>query len=547
MLRAVVDTARPDVTTWQSLRAIGRSPRLAAVALLSFSSGLPLGLVWIAIPAWMARAGVDIKVVGLFTLAQAPWSFKFLWSPLMDRFPLPFLGRKRGFILVSQAALLILGLWLAAVSDQPEATWVIGSLALAIGLAAATQDIAYDGYAVEILEVEEQGLAVGARAALYRIAMFVSGGLGITLASTFDVSLFGHYFFTWHGSWAFVNAALSLFYVPCAWITWKAPEPPSQPAPRSLKDAVFGPFMGLLGQHRALEILAFVVLFKLSDNLTQALLRPFFVQMGFNDTDVGVATMTIGTVGLLVGTFLGGMLTNRVGLGRALWISGVLQIASNLGYAVVAEVGPNRPVMYSAQAFEFLTSGLGTGAFGVLLLRLTEKRFSATQYALLSSLLSIPRVLAGPPTGLIVDLIGWRDFFFLTVLAGIPGLLMLARFVPWRVRDPVFHARTEPRGAPVSPAGVAARALVTAVGTCFLGALVASAVSAIVSLRAGRGFNLARAALALARPHTLAEWTTSGGLALLAVGVGLGTAAAILSRRPLRGREVSGMTPPDEA
>jgi PAT family beta-lactamase induction signal transducer AmpG len=348
-----------------SLASMFRSWRLASVALLSFSSGLPLGLVWIAIPTWMAQAGVDIKVVGLFTLAQAPWSFKFLWSPLMDRYPLPFLGRRRGWVFASQIGLLLLGLWLSLVSGKPEAVLVIGTLALAIGLVAATHDIAYDAYAVEVLRPEEHGLAVGARTSLYRLAMFFSGGLSITLASTFTVQLFGRSF-TWYGSWAWVNLMLALLYVPCLWVTLRAPEPevPMAP-PRTLREAVFGPFLGLLAQHRALEILAFVVLFKLSDNLTQALLRPFFVKVGFADTDVGVATMTIGTAGLLVGTFLGGLLTQTSGLGRALWITGILQIGSNLGYAVVAEVGPNRPVMYAAQAFEYLTSGLGTGAFGV--------------------------------------------------------------------------------------------------------------------------------------------------------------------------------------
>ena len=162
---------------------------------------------------------------------------------------------------------------------------------------------------------------------------------------------------------------------------------------------MLGPFLGLLGQHRAIEILSFVVLFKLSDNLTQALLRPFFVQMGFNDFDVGIGPGIVGNVGMMVGTVLGGLLTGWVGLGRALWITGILQIFSNLGYAVVAHLGADRVALYSAQALEFTMSGLGTGAFSVLLLRLTQKRFSATQYALLSSLFSIPRILAGPPTG----------------------------------------------------------------------------------------------------------------------------------------------------
>jgi PAT family beta-lactamase induction signal transducer AmpG len=396
---------------------------------------------------------------------------------------------------------------------------------------AATQDVAYDAYAVEVLRREEQGLAVGARTSLYRLAMFFSGGLSITLASTFSFTLLGRTV-TWNGSWAWVNLVLALLYVPCLFVTWKAPEPDAlPPAPRTLKEAVFGPFLGLLAQHRALEILAFVVLFKLSDNLTQALLRPFFVKIGFADTDVGVATMTIGTAGLLIGTFLGGLLTESSGLGRALWITGVLQMASNLGYAVVAEVGPNRPVMYAAQAFEYVTSGLGTGAFGVLLLRLTEKRFSATQYALLSSLFSIPRVLAGPPTGLIVDALGWRDFFILTVFAGIPGLVMLARFVPWSVREPTFHVATEPRGTPLSRRSLLLSTLAGGLLALVVGALGTASLQAMSSLRAGKGFPVLAALQAMAAPSGVAGWTTTVGLVAVAASVALGTAAALVARR----------------
>jgi PAT family beta-lactamase induction signal transducer AmpG len=327
---------------------------------------------------------------------------------------------------------------------------------------------------------------------------------------------------------------LALLYIPCLWVTLRAPEPEVPVAPpRTLREAVFGPFLGLLAQHRALEILAFVVLFKLSDNLTQALLRPFFVKVGFDDTDVGVATMTIGTAGLLLGTFLGGLLTQTSGLGRALWITGVLQIGSNLGYAVVAEVGPNRPVMYAAQAFEYLTSGLGTGAFGVLLLRLTEKRFSATQYALLSSLFSIPRVLAGPPTGLIVDALGWRNFFVLTVVAGIPGLVMLARFVPWADREPVFHVAVPPRGEPLTRAGLFLRSVAGGLFALGLFAVTAASLPAMQALRAGRGFAIGAAFLALWSPRTIAGWTTTLGILVLAAGAGLGVAAALVARRGL--------------
>src|SRR5437773_1000223 len=190
----MAQTKRLD--TWASILAVAKSWRLLSVSLLSFASGLPLGLVWIAIPTWMAQAGVDIKIIGLYTLAQAPWSFKFLWSPLMDRYPLPILGRKRGWILLSQVALLGTGLWLAGVPPSAETVWVIGAISLATGFAAATQDIAYDAYTVEVLRKQEQGVAVGARVARDRAAMLISGGLAITLIASW--------------SWAAGNVMLAL-------------------------------------------------------------------------------------------------------------------------------------------------------------------------------------------------------------------------------------------------------------------------------------------------------------------------------------------------
>jgi PAT family beta-lactamase induction signal transducer AmpG len=508
-----------------------RSWRLAAVALLSFASGLPLGLVWIAVPTWMAQAGVDIKLVGLFTLAQAPWSFKFLWAPLMDRFPPPFLGKRRGWILLSQVALLALGLTLSSVAHRSDAVGMIGAITLLIGLAAATQDVAIDAYAVDVLRREEQGAAVGARTALYRAAMFVSGGLAITLASPFDATL-GRRVFHWPGSWGLVNLLLALCYVPSLWLTWRSPEPEEVLAPSGrLRDAVWGSFLGFLGQHRALEILAFVVLYKLSDNLTQALARPFLVQVGFGPVDVGVATATIGLIATLAGTLLGGLLTNSLGLGRALWIFGFLQIVSNLGYALVAEVGPNRLLMYAAVAFEMGSTGLGSGAFGVLLLRLTQKRFSATQYALLSSLFTLPRILGGPVAGVMADAIGWRDFFVFTIVTGIPGMIMLARFVPWGVREPEFHVASPRSGPPLSRRGVVARACVGAVAGGVATLLTVSVVRGLSAVRGGRPFEPAVAAMDLLRPVTLGDWTTSIGLVLAALLSGLATAAVLVARR----------------
>jgi len=510
--------AAPRLTTWESLRAVVKSRRLLSVALLSFASGLPLGLVWIGIPAWMARVGIDIKVIGLFSLAQAPWTFKLLWSPAMDRYPLPFLGRKRGYMLVSLLALVACGVALAAVSDRPQEVRTIGGLCLAIAFAAATFDIAYDAYAVEVLKPEEQGLAVGARAAFYRAAMLVSGGVSITLAAGWG--------------WSVVNLLLALAYLPFVFVLLRAPEPEGVPSPpKTLKEAVWGPFVGFLARHRALEILAFVVLYKLSDQLTQALTRPFLVKMGFDDVDVGIATATIGQTAAIGGTFLGGMLTPMLGLGRALWIFGFLQLFSNLGYAAVAEVGANRPLMYAAQGFEYLASGLGTGAFGVLLLRLTEKRFSATQYALLSTLFSIPRILAGPVAGVSADAFGWRDFYVATVFVGLPGLLMLARFVPWGAKEVTFEVAAPSGRPPLSVRALLGRALAGGLVTLVLGTASLAALQALSRYRTLKVFEFWPQIEKLAALASIGDRLTVAGLIVLALAGGLVTAATAQARR----------------
>jgi PAT family beta-lactamase induction signal transducer AmpG len=497
-----------------------RSWRTASVALLSFSSGLPLGLVWYSIPDWMRSAGVDIRVVGLFTLAQAPWAFKVVWSPLMDRYVPPFWGRRRGWMAVTQIALAILGLALAGVGNHPDAIWVVGALALSIAFASASQDIAIDAYAVEVLRQEEQGAAVGARIALYRAAMVVSGGAAITLASRFG--------------WPAVNALLALVYLPMILLTWRAPEPEEQvPAPRSLREAVWHPFLGFLGRHRALELLAFVLLYKIADQLAQSLTRPFLIDMGYSADHRGIALATVGMAATIAGAFLGGWLTTLAGLGHSLWIFGFLQIFSNLGYYFVARAGgPDLPLMYAATSFELLTSGMGTGAFNVLLLRMTQKRFSATQYALFSSLFALPRLLAGPVSGFAVDAMGWQTFFLSTLVLGVPGLVMLARFVPPGVKEPEFLVEEVEARRPLSAAALAWRGVAGGV-LCGAGGLLLSAtLAALKALREHpeSGFDVRAAVARLATPSGIAGWVELFGIAAFALVGGLFVAAVSAAR-----------------
>ena len=518
-----------------SLARAMRSWRTASVALLSFSSGLPLGLVWYSIPDWMRSIGVDIRVVGLFTLAQAPWAFKVIWSPLMDRYVPPFWGRRRGWMAVTQIALGVLGLLLAGVGRQPEAIWVVGALALAIALASASQDIAIDAYAVEVLRKDEQGAAVGARIAVYRAAMLVSGGGAISLASRLG--------------WPAVNVLLALVYVLILVLTWKAPEPEEQtPAPRTLREAVWQPFLGFLARHRALEMLAFVLLYKVAEQLTQALTRPFLIDMGYNADQRGIALATVGMVATIVGAFLGGWVTTLAGLGHSLWVFGVLQIFSNVGYYLIARAGgPNPLLMYGSIGFELFASGLATGAFSVLLLRMTQKRFSATQYALFSSLFALPRLLAGPIAGFAADAIGWGPFFLSTLVLGIPGLVMLARFVPIGVREPEFTiAEAEEHKAPLGARAVAARGIVGALVTGACAFAMVALLVALKTMRAteGAGFDLQAATWQAARPATITDWVQMVGILAFALIGGLFVAAVSAARRGTgAGNPVTSRTP----
>ena len=506
-------------STFKSLSLTLRSWRTASVVLLSFSSGLPLGLVWIAIPDWMRNIGMDIRLVGLITLAQAPWSFKFLWSPFMDRFVPPWLGRRRGWTAIAQVALFALSLLLAGAGHHPDTPWVIGALALAIAFAAATQDIAIDAYAVDVLRPAEQGVAAGARVAVYRAAMYVAGGLSITLA--------GRY------SWPMVNAALAFLYLPMLFVTWKAPEPEEKlKPPASLKEAVWYPFLGFLSRHRALEILAFVVFYKLADNLAGALLRPFLVDMGYSDFDRGFALATVGLFATLSGTFIGGVLTTILGLGHSLWVFGFLQIISNIGYILVSTSEVNRPLMYGAMGFESLTQGLGTGAFSVLLLRMTQKRFSATQYALFSSLFGLPRILSGPLTGFMVDAMGWTAFFWTSMVFGIPGMILLSRFVPLGVKEPHFEVLPAPQAGPQPPSMLAFRAFIGGITGFLFAAGFLALMAALKAMRAKPAavFDPWVEFVTLLQPASIGAWLTLAGIIIFGIIVGFSTAAIYAAR-----------------
>jgi PAT family beta-lactamase induction signal transducer AmpG len=438
----------------------------------------------------------------------------------MDRYTLPWLGRRRGWAAISQVALLAFTLWLMGYGDHPDTPWIVGALALAIALASATQDIAIDAYAVEILRPEEQGVAVGARTAIYRAAMYVSGGLSITLASQY--------------SWPLVNLCLALLYLPMLVITWQAPEPEDRiVAPKTLRAAIWYPFLGVFQRRRALEILAFVACYKLADNLAGALLRPFLIDLGYSAFDRGVALATVGLAASLTGTFVGGLLTTFLGLGHSLWVFGALQIFSNVGYILLADSGLDRALMYGAMGFESLTQGMGTGAFAVLLLRLTQKRFSATQYALFSSLFGLPRLLAGPVSGFLVDALGWKLFFWSTIVAGVPGMLLLHRFAPFGLREPSFTEEKPTALPPLSTAALAWRGLFGTMAGTLIGAVLLAALAGLRGMKTAPGgeFLFVAQLHEIIQPVGISGWMQLGGVAVFGVATGLVTAALAAAQR----------------
>jgi PAT family beta-lactamase induction signal transducer AmpG len=307
-----------------------------------------------------------------------------------------------------------------------------------------------------------------------------------------------------------------------------------------LREAVWQPFLGFLGRHRAIEILAFVLFYKFADQLAQSLQRPFLVDMGYSDIDRGLAVGTVGLVGALVGTFLGGALTTRLGLGHSLWVFGLLQIFSNLGFILVSQSDVDRPLMYGAMGFEALTTGLGMGAFGVLLLRMTQRRFSATQYALFSSLFALPRLVAGPITGFTVDALGWTAFFWITMLAGIPGLVLLARFVPPGLRDPTFAVEAPRDRKRLSTAALALRATLGGVIALTIALVCMASLAELKASRgsAGHEFSLLSSLSALIRPEQLTAWVQLLG------SIVFGVACALLTAAVFAARHGAGLNPP---
>ena len=395
-----------------------RSPRILAVLLLGFASGLPLALTSGTLQAWLAVENVDIKTIGLFTLVGQPYTYKFLWAPLMDRYTPPLLGRRRGWLVITQLALLAAIALMGALSPR-DSTWTLGLLALVVAFLSASQDIVFDAYRTDVLKEEERGAGAAATVFGYRIAMLVSGGLALILVDNW---------LTWPQMYGLM-AALMLIGVAA---TWRAPEPDvAARPPLTLEAAVREPLVEYFSRNGAGLLLALIVLYKLGDAFAGSLTTAFLLRgPGFSLSDVGWANKWLGLIATIAGALFAGALMAKLRLYRALMLFGALQAVTNLGFMALAMAGKSYPLMIAAVAAENLCGGMGTAAFVALLMSLCDRRYSATQYALLSALAAVGRVYVGPAAGLMVDAVGWTTFFFLTFLVALPGLLLL-----WWLRD----------------------------------------------------------------------------------------------------------------
>lgn len=406
--------------TNQRMKEIIFNRRMLICVFTGFSSGLPLYILISLLPAWLRSEGVDLKAIGLFSLISLPFTWKFIWAPLFDRYTLQ-LGRRRGWMLLTQLALLVsipLFGFLHATLD----IWTVAYFAALVAFFSASQDIVLDAYRREILPDIELGLGNVVHVNAYKIAGLVPGSLSLILAD--------------HLPWKSVFLITALFMLPGIVMTLLVQEPAlKQGAPKTLKQAVVEPFHEFIsrnGLNTALLILAFIFLYKLGDSMAVALATPFYLDMGFSKTEIGLVAKNAGLWASVAGGILGGIWMIKLGINRALWIFGVVQMLAILGFAWLAVAGHNLWVLALVIGFEAFGVGLGTAAFVAYIAQTTHPLYTATQFALFTSLAAVPRTVANAATGFLVESLGWFNFYMLCFLLAIPGMLLLVKVAPWR-------------------------------------------------------------------------------------------------------------------
>ena len=388
-----------------------------------FSSGLPLYILIALLPAWLRSEGVDLKVIGLFALIQLPFTWKFLWAPLFDRYSPP-MGRRRGWLIISQLALLLSIPAFGALYPKID-LWTIAYLATVIAFFSASQDIVLDAYRRELLLDSELGIGNAIHVNAYKIAGLIPGSLSLILAD--------------HLPWNSVFLITALFMLPGIIMTILVKEPALQNgSPKTLKAAVTEPFHEFInrkGIKSAGLILAFIFFYKLGDSMATALATPFYLDMGFSKTEIGLIAKNAGLWPSVAGGLLGGIWMINLGINRALWLFGMVQMLAILGFAWLAMIGHSLPWLAIVIGIEALGVGLGTAAFVAFIAHTTHPLYTATQFALFTSLAAVPRTFANATTGYLIDGFGWRNFFLFCFVLAIPGMLLLIKVAPWNEQE----------------------------------------------------------------------------------------------------------------
>ncbi len=409
-----------DRTRRETFKEAVLNRRMLICVFTGFASGLPLYVLIQLVQAWLRTEGVGLAEIGFFALVGFPYVWKFAWAPFMDRFTLPFLGHRRGWMLLTQVLLLVSISAMGFI--QPDLNlWTVAYLSVAVAFFSASQDIVLDAYRRELLPDVELGLGNAIHVQTYRLSGLVPGALGLILADYMP----WHMVFIIVASFMFVGIILTLAIDEAI----KDPTPP-----QTMREAVIEPFRDFIGRSGlapAMFVLAFLFFYKLGDNMATALQTAFFIDVGFTLTQIGAIAKTAGLVAAIGGGLVGGLIMVKLSINRALWLFGLVQIVSILGFALLSILGPDPWMLGFVVAFEYLGVGLGTAALTAYIARSTNVAFAATQFALFTALAATPRTLANAVTGVIVEQTGWTNFFLLCTALAVPGMLLLLKVAPW--------------------------------------------------------------------------------------------------------------------
>lgn len=398
--------------------------RMLICIFTGFSSGLPLFVLYQLVPGWLRSEGVSLAEIGLFSLIGIPYVWKFVWSPFVDRYSFPLFGRRRSWMILTQI-LLLGGIGVFGFINPVQDIWAVAYLAASVAFFSATQDIVLDAYRRELLPDNELALGNSIHVQAYRLSGLVPGSLAFILADHM----------AWNAVFMIVAAFMTLGILLTIFIK-EIDTGLSQP--QTLKQAIvlpFNDFISRKGVKSALQILAFLFLYKLGDSMATALQTPFFIDLGFTKTEIGVVAKTSSLIAMTIGLAVGGIVMIKLSINRALWLFGLVQITSILGFAALSEIGHNTIALALAMGFEYLGVGLGTAAFTAFIAKATNPAFAATQFALFTALTALPRTFANATTGVIVEQVGWTNFYFLCTALALPGMLMLIKVAPWSEKN----------------------------------------------------------------------------------------------------------------